>query len=197
MKDNRLNGHKGGIAQKHYWTEPERQIVRREYDGTRASVQRIAQRLGVSFHGVKGQIARVGAAKACHVRWTPEEDAQLRELMAVYALLTVSRKMNRSYNAVTVRSKRLRIFRRYRDGWYTKAEVCAILGVDHKWVQARIDCGSLEANWHSEHRPKKEGGSAWHISTPALKTFIRSYPEELSSRNVDLIQIVEILVGLS
>lgn len=79
--------------------------------------------------------------------------------------------------------------------WYTKKEVCEILGVGHKRVQSWIDDGQLKASWHHERKPSKHGLGAWHIEARDLKAFIRRYPEEIG-RNVDMIQIVEILVGL-
>lgn len=191
--DSTSYGRKGGLASKHHWNESERIIVRRDYQGTNDSARRIAQRLGVSFNGVKGQIQKLGIAKIRHYRWTPEEDMRLRELLGEYAPITVAKLMKRSVNSVTVHSKRLGIYRRYRDGWYTKNEVREIFGVDHKWVQARIDNGALGASWHHEHRPQKNGGGSWHISEKSLREFIKNHSYELTGRNVDLIQIVSIL----
>ena len=104
--------------------------------------------------------------------------------------------MKRSINSVVVRMTRLGISRRYRDGWYTKQDVCAILGKDHKWVQERIDRGQLRAARHHGRRPNAKGGGAWHIEERDLKAFIRRYPQDLEGRNVDLTTIVAILAGL-
>jgi len=106
--------------------------------------------------------------------------------------------MHRSINSVVVMSKRLGCSRRVRDGWFTKREVCEILGVDHKWVQRRIDSGVIKATYHfPDRRPAKIGYSCWHIEENDLRQFIRKYPQELTSRNVDLIMIVDILAGLA
>ena len=35
-----------------------------------------------------------------------------------------------------------------------------------------------------------------HIKRNALRRFIRTYPEELLGRNVDMVQLVEILAGI-
>lgn len=194
-------GRKGGQANKHRWTEEEREIVRRDYDGTNASAARIAQQLGVTFYGVKGQVQRLGVAKRSMRNgyrrpWDEEQDAQLADLINRYSVTTVARRLRRTPASVVVRAKRLGLSRRYRDGWYTKREVCEILGMDHKWVQARIDAGHLKASWHHGNKPQRNVLAAWHINEKDLRKFIRRYPHDLNGRNVDLVQIVEILAGL-
>lgn len=181
----------------HRWTEEERQIVRRDYRGNRESVRSLAERLDVSFFGVRGQIAKMGISFRPDRRsWTPEEDEQLRELITRHSPGAIAKRMHRSINSVVVRSTRLGLSRRVRDGWYTKLEVCEILGVDHHWVQNRIDSGALRASYHNGHRPRKNGGACWHIAQKSLRQFIRRYPQELKGRNVDIILIVDILAGL-
>ena len=181
----------------HCWTEEEREIVRREYGGTRESRRHLAAKLGVTEYAVAGQIGRMGLGKITARRpWTPKEDEKLCELIPRMPLNHVAKVLHRSINSVTVRAKRVRAFRRVRDGWYTKREVCEILGMDHKWVQRWIDRGALKATYHHGHRPQQNGQGAWHIEERALKRFMRRYPHELNGRNVDLIQVVGILAGV-
>jgi len=180
----------------HHWSEAERDIVRRDYDGTSESARRLAQRLGVTYYAVKGQIQRLCVTKARRVRWTPQEDATLRELLGKFATIMVARKMHRTQQAIEARAKRLRISRWDKDGWYNKREVSEILGADHKWLQSRIDNGSLVASWHHEHKPGQNGSGSWHFSERSLKDFIRSHPDELTGRNVDMVQIVDLLIGV-
>ena len=184
-------------AANHSWTDDEIDIVRRDYKGTNASAQTIADHLGVSFHSVKGQVQKLGISfHPDRKKWSPEQDDLLRKLMPQLAPGTIAHRMNRSVNSVVVRSKRLRIYRRARDGWYTKREVCEILGVDHKWVQSRIDSGALIATYHNGCEPQKNGGASWHIKENDLSNFIKNYPHELKGRNVDIIQIVDLLIGI-
>jgi hypothetical protein len=184
--------------EKHHWTDEEREIVRRDYQHTHASRREIARRLGVTEFAVAGQIATMGIAKRSDRRpWSPEEDERLRELIYQYAPHTVARRMGRSLNSVVVRSKRLGCSRRIRDGWFTKKEVCEILGVDHKWVQKRIDAGQLKASWHNGSKPTNSGSACWHILEKDLKEFIRRYPQDLTARNLDLIMVVDMLAGVA
>jgi DNA-binding CsgD family transcriptional regulator len=190
-------GTKAGSAHKHRWTDEEREIVRRDYTGTHQSKRDIAARLGVTQNAVAGQIMNMGLGNRSDrdrcKPWSEKEDEQLRELLGKYAPRTVAEKMVRSLNSVVMRGKRLGISRRCRDGWYTKKECCEILGMDHKWVQRRIDDGALKATWHYGTKPNKNGLQAWHIEEADLIAFIKKYPQDLNGRNVDLIQIVGLL----
>ena len=190
-------GKKGGSRPKHQWTEEERAIIRRDYQGTLSSRAELAGRLGVTPFAVAGQVARLGMSKRDNRRaWTPEEDRYLLENMNKFSCYTVARHLGRSINAVVIRSKRLGISLRARDGWFTKNDVCEILGVDHKWIQRRIESGHLKATFHYMRRPSKIGGTCWHIKESDLKKYIRTYPQELTGRNVDIVMIVDILAGV-
>jgi len=190
-------GTKGGSAPKHRWSDEERGIVRRDYAHSRQSAREIGARLGVTEFGVKGQVSMMGLGNHDNRHpWTLKEDAKLIRLLRRWGPRTVAVKMHRSLNSVVLRSKRLNIRRRERDGWFTKRDVCEILGVDHRWVQARIDSGALKAYYHYGTKPSKYGMSAWHIEEADLKEFIRRYPQELIARNLDMIMIVDILAGV-
>jgi len=183
----------------HKWTDEERDIVRRDYDGTNRSAHLIAAKLSsmtgdkITLNAVKGQVQRMGLAVSKGRRWTPREVEILADMITQYAPITIARRLNRSVNSVVVKSKRLGCSRLVRDGWYTKREVCEVLGVDHRKVQRWIDAGELKASYHHGHRPQKGGASAWHIAESDLRSFIINHSFELVGRNVDLFQIVGIL----
>lgn len=192
------------MRKNHKWTDEERAIIRRDYKHSRASCQLLAEHLShmtgdrITALAVRGQVNSMGIAKSDDRHpWSPAEDAKLRELIPLFCPRAVARKMHRSTNSVVVRSKRLTISRRCRNGWFTKREVMEILGHDHKWIQRRIDSGALKATYHYEHRPTQKGGSAWHITEADLKKFIKTYPEELVGCNIDIITIVDILSGVN
>jgi hypothetical protein len=182
---------------KRRWTEQDRDTVRSDYKGTDASAREIAQRLGRTMVAVKCQVKLLGIGRRTdRHRWDPQQDEQLRRLLPRYAALTVARRLGRSVNSVVVHSKRLGIHRRIHDGWYTENDVCEILGVNHHWIRRRIDSGALRATYHNGRRPTNHGSAMWQITARALRAYIRRYPDELTGRNVDIIQIVELLAGL-
>ena len=142
------------LRNNHKWTDEEREIIRRDYRHTFASKQELAARLGVSPFGVAGQIAKMGIARRDDRRlWSPKEKEIVVDLIQRYCPIRVAHLMHRSLNSVVIMSKRLGVSRRIRNGWFTKGEVCQMLGMDHKWVQRRIDSGALVASYHYEHRP--------------------------------------------
>ena len=194
-------GIKGGNAHKHKWTDDERDIVRREYDGTNQKSHQIAGKLSyitgdkITLFAVKGQAAKMGIMQAKSPDWTERECEILSEMITVYSPITIARRLSRSLNAVVVKSKRLGLSRRARDGWFTKKEVCEIMGVDHKKIQSYMDRGDLKASYHSEVKPKQNGGACWHIKQADLIDFIKKYAGDFLGRNVDLVMIVWLLSG--
>ncbi len=178
---------------RHHWTEDDDLIVRRDYDGHRASTEAIAARLNVTREAVKGRIQWLGLAKIIYNHWSPEEDERLAELIGKCNTKQISIKMHRSINSCMVRSKRLGLSSRARDDWYTKKEVCEILGVDHKWLQQRINSGSLKAHPHTDLYPQKNGGAVWHINESDLRNYIIKYNFELSGRHVDICSLINII----
>ncbi len=194
-------GIKGGNALKHKWTDDERAIVRRDYDGTNQTAHHIASKLSyltgekITFCAVKGQAAKLGIQMGKSPPWTDKEIDRLTEMIPCYAPITIAKRLGRSLNAVVVKSKRLGLKRRYRDGWFTKREVCEILGVDHKKIQRYIDTGKLKASYHSGRRPQQNGMAMWHITNEHLIEFIKNNIGDFQGRNVDLMMIVWLLTG--
>lgn len=180
----------------HKWTEEEDAIIRSNYRGNKASKIEIAKRLGVTWQAVNGRIQFLGIAKRSDRKnWDPKQDARMMELMGRYSPFTVARILHRSVNSVVVRFKRLGGSRLARDGWYTKSDVCKILGVEHKWVQRRIDSGELSASYHYGTKPTKIGYSAWHIEEKALREYILTHQHELEGRNIDIPIFIDIILN--
>jgi hypothetical protein len=172
-----------------------------EYKQTHRSAMECGISLGIPWGQVRSRIAVLGLQKRTHRinkrYWTVEEDRKLEELIHCYSLVTIARKLNRSINSVKIRATRLKFCLRSREGWYTKAEVCEILGVDHKRVQSYIDTRQLKASYHNGHKPGKTGLAMWHIDESDLRDFLKRYCHEFNGRNVDLTQIVYLLDDLN
>ncbi|KKN38042.1 hypothetical protein LCGC14_0757540 [marine sediment metagenome] len=185
-------------AKWHRWTEEEEGILRRGWDNTLITGLALAATIGVTFAAARNKAAKMGLFKRTDYRkraWTPAEDEQLGEMIHRLAPATIAHKLHRSTIAVVVRVKRLGLTRRVRDGWYTKLEVCGILGMDHKWVQRRIDAGELVASYHNGHKPSQRGLAMWHIAEGDLRRYICDHAYELNGRNVDLPTIVDLVAG--
>lgn len=185
------------VRRVHKWTPEERETIRLQYDGTREVAERLALQVGVSYYAVRGQARQMGLAKH-HERslWTEDEENLLEDLIGKFAPTTIAKRMKRSPASVVSKAKRMGLMRQFRDGWYTKSEAGEILGLNHLRLQRYIDSGVIKASSHYGSRPTAGGTTAWHIRREDLRDFIRSHAEELTGRNVDLFEIVEILVGV-
>lgn len=187
-------GRIGGKTPKHYYTEDEKAYIRANYKGTRASAAAIAEHLGVTTFGIVGQAQKLGICRQRSPDWTQEEYELLEKLAHSYSTYYIARKLHRSQNAVKVKIARLKIKLRVHYGWYTKKEVCEILGEDHHKIQQWIDSGELKASWHGVLKPKAAGQAMWHIDRQDLRSFIVRHAAELLGRNVDLQQIIGLFV---
>lgn len=184
-------------GKRHRWTDEELEALRRDYQHTNKSRDELAVRLGVTKYAVSGQIRRMGLSRHIGKAWSDVEDRKLLRLMETYCPEEVARRMHRSIGSVVVRAKRLGIRRRARSGWFTEKDVSEILGQTAKWVRKRIDMGQIVATYHNGHHPSTKGLSMWHIEEKDLRDFIRTYPQDLMGRNVDMIMVVDILAGVS
>jgi DNA-binding CsgD family transcriptional regulator len=189
-------GVKGGSAPNHKWTEEERATVRQDYKGTNASAQEIADRLGVTRFAVKGQAQKLGIMRQKSPPWTDKELERLKELIHRHSVAQIAKKLHRSPNAVKIKATRLELDLRLRFDWYTKRDVCEIVGEDHHKVQKWIDSGELKATWHNDRKPDRKGMAMWHIEAKDLKEFIVKHAGELLGRNVDIQQIVWLLTKI-
>jgi len=97
---------------KHKWTDEERSLVRRDYNGTNASARIIASKLSVSVYGVKGQVQRLGLAINKKKTWSPREKEKLVEWFPCYSPSTIARRLKRSVNSVVVKSKKMGLHRK-------------------------------------------------------------------------------------
>ena len=182
----------------HQWTDGEDDIVRREYSQTKESTRRIAQKLGLTVYQVSGRCGVLGLLKrTSRNHWTDGEETLLVKLYEQgKSLIQISKKLGKSTASVRIHANRkLQIKFSERNGWYTKTDVCGILGVDHKWVQARIDAGDIKASWRHGEEPQKNGGSCWEIKEDTLRNFIVNHAWELNGRNVDLVGLVDIIAN--
>jgi len=189
------------MLHKHKWTDEERDIVRRDYNGHNQSAYQLAVKLTqmagdkITFNAVKGQASKMGILSNKSPCWTDEEMEILAKMITRYRPITIAKQLHRSLNAVVVKSKRLGLSRRIRDGWFSKKEVCEIMGVDHKKIQGYMDKGDLKASYSTEVKPRQAGGAYWHIKQADLIDFIKNNVGDFQGRNVDLRMIVWLLSG--
>jgi hypothetical protein len=153
----------------------------------------LANLIGCSKYGVKGQIAKQGIAFSSREKWTPEEIQYVENHYTEMSVKQMAKHLHRSINAVKIKTTRKHLSLRLRVGWYDKMDVCEMLGVDHHKVQAWIDSGDLKARWHDpDRKPQAKGMAMWHIEADDLKYFIVTHSVELQGRNIDLFSVLDL-----
>ena len=183
---------KGYRGKNHQWTEAEQDLVRLHYDGTRDSINKLKNLIGCTIYGVKGQVAFLGLAHSKQPEWTKKELHYLETHYQKQSVRVMAHALKRSMNAVKVKATRLHYSLRAKDGWFSKMEVCEMLGLDHHQVQRWIDSGDLKASFHTGRRPSQKGMSMWHIDAEDLKVLIINHCRELQGRNVDIFCILDL-----
>lgn len=181
------------------WTQEDRDYVARHYDGTVASRDQIAEILDRTPASIAHQItAQRLRRKAATKPWTHDDDQELEDRAGTMPTHLLAQEMHRTTEAVRLRARHLGIQTKLRDGWYTKSEVCQILGKGHKSVGTLITSGQLNARPHYETGPEdSRGAAAWHISQQDLKDFIIQHSDRLQPTKMDVTAVVEILAGIS
>ena len=182
-----------------HWTQEELDLMRREYQHTRQSRRNLARRLGSSESAIGRQLAIMGVTKSSQRSWTHQEDQQLLDLVERRPLTTIASTMNRSMASVAARAKHLNACRTHRDRWYTLQETAAITGMDERTLITRIMDGALWATRHNypQDQDHQQPYGCWHIEEKDLRRFIRQQPQDLSGRNIDIVQLVQVLAGLA
>jgi hypothetical protein len=199
ITNNLKNGHK--------WTEEDKELIRSEYKGTIFSATIISQRLSqihgynISPHAVQSQVYRLNLGSYIKSSWSDAEKEYLTDLVGKYSVKEIKRKFDergykRSRFSISCKMNDLRVTNDYRDGWYTKSEVAEMLGITKNRLQCYIDSKVLKASYHNGDKPTNTSGSKmWHIEESDLRDFIIAHSMDLTGRNVDLFQIVNIIKG--
>lgn len=170
---------KGGRARLYFHTERTDDECRRLYDGTSASIDRIAARTGFPRHAVKSRARKLGLCRFKEPRWTPEEQAWLRDNIAGTAWKVLASHLHRTETAVKVMAKRLGASRLDAET-YTANALAEILGVDGHRVLRWIEAGMLTAK-----RDRQEERVPYTIEPGAIRRFILQYPGEIDLRRIE------------
>lgn len=131
--------------------------------------------------------------------WTAAEDMLMRKvplhLPDKAAALFGEHGFKRSPTAIMVRAKRLELSRRATRPELSARGAAALLGVDAKFVTARILSGELAATKRNDKRLSQQGGSSWDIKPADLRRWIIDNIDIVDLRKVDKIPFVSLIAG--
>lgn len=178
------------------WTEDEKEYVRVNYRRNGKSLELIALHLNRTADSITSQISRQGLTngRENYKKWSEDDLEFLRENYGEITADKLQRVLNRSMSTITKKAWKLGLKRFTRSDWYTIEDASKIFGVGLRTARQWIDSGKLNAD---KVYNLNDGRVRVHrISKDGMRKFIRRYPMELQGRNLDVVQLVEILSGI-
>jgi hypothetical protein len=192
-----------GKPPKYVWT-PERDAVLRErYD---SRVRGRAAEIGAVLGGwpgwvVKKRARQLGLAypRSPWQPWTPAEERFLEEHAGTRHLWWMAQKLGRTETGVALKLKRMKISRRWREG-YTLRELELCFGVDHHAIERWIRAGQLVGRRRGTRRHGRGGrnggpADAWFFTDADILSFIKEHPLVFRLDRVDQLWFMDLLLA--
>ena len=169
--------------------------------GRKGAVAELALRLNIPRWWLTKRLTVLGLTirHKKEPRWTAAEDALMRRipLHLPHKAAAIFREhgFQRSPTAIVVRAKRLDLSRRATRPELSATRAAAILGVDGKFITARILSGELPAKKRDDRRLVQQGGRSWDIKPADLRRWIIDNIDVVDLRRVDKIPFVSLVAG--
>jgi len=180
-----------GKPLKWFWTPERDDVLRQRYDPhVKGRPAEVAAALQMPRWAVNHRAAFLGLATLAKDRkaWTPEEDAIIEENAGSRHVHWLSRRLKRSTSSVVNRIKRLKLSRRWREG-YTLRDLQLCFGIDHGGIDRWIRTGKLTGG----RRGTDCARDAWCFTDEDLLRFIQDHPTEFSLARVDQVWFLDLL----
>jgi hypothetical protein len=170
------------------WTENDIETLRINYNGNVRDITDLAGRMNRTFYSLEAKAGSLGLTRVRRKFWDKDDIEFLRENTGRHSVRKLSEMMKRSANAIVLQMKTLGLHRKNRNGWYTTTEAAEIMGCSKQKIAWLIRDKKLFAKPHydTEH-------SVLEITRKAMRRFICTYPAELQGRNVDMVQLIDVL----
>jgi len=184
----------------HHYTPDDDALIRRYYNSGEMRHKELAAKLGVTGPALKYRAACLGLTRRNIMRtfrrFDEQDDITIHKMAGEYTIGSIAERLNRSPQAILDRMSYLglRCSAESREGWYTCSDVALILGMNETTVRNMIKRGMLKAHTHwGKETAYGSGRECWHVAREALKDFICKYPTTLNGRQVDFVQLVDVL----
>jgi hypothetical protein len=185
--------HRGRYPVKYIWTPERDQVLLDRYDSrVKGRAAEIAAALGWPAWVVRKQASRLGLAHpwpADRRDWTPKEERFLLHHAGSRHVHWMAKQLGRSETSVILKLKRMKISRRWREG-YTLRELELCFGCDHHGIERWIRQGWLTGRRRGTRRQGPGGrgngpADPWVFSDAAILEFIQQHPMEFRLDKVD------------
>jgi hypothetical protein len=193
--------HRGRTAKKYIWTPERDQVLRERYDGKiRNRAAEIAGGFGWPTNQIKMRAGQLGLTHPAYRRdWTKAEAQFLWEHAGSRTTHWISKQLQRSEASVVLKLRRMKISRRYRNG-YTLRDLELCFGCDHHSIDRWIRDGWLKGRRRGTRR-RWAGGSGngpadpWVFSDEAILEFIKSRPMAFRLDKVDQFWFMDLVLS--
>ncbi len=174
--------HRGRRPKKYVWTPERDQLIRERYDGkVKNRAAEIAASLGWPTWCIKKRAAALGLCYAVDRQdWTPKEERFLWQHAGRRLTHWMAKTLRRSESSVVLKLKRMKISRRWREG-YTLRDLELCFGCDHHAIDRWIRAGQLQGRRRGTRRngkgvPGQGPADPWYFTDADLLDFIRAHP---------------------
>ena len=183
------------------WTPERDQILRDRYDGrVKGRAGEVARSLNFPRWAVAKRAAILGLSHAEHRKdWTPKEERFLWEHAGSRHVYWMAKQLRRTLTSVVLKLKRMRISRRWREG-YTLRELELCFGCDHHAIDRWIKDGWLRGRRRGTHRTGPGGrgngpADPWVFSDAGLLRFIQAHPLAFRLDKVDQLWFMDLVLN--
>jgi len=189
------------MAKEPNWTPQEIEVLTQYFSSQRGTMSKLVLLLPRrSPQAIRNKANKMGLSTRPQPRkpWMKNEDEWLMENVERLSFRELCAHLHRGENSIKNRMRELRLTKSYRDGWFTMHDVAEVLGSSRKRVLKLIEDGKLKARRRAtgaDYQIDSETRCAVEITTRDLRDFIKAYPGELQGRPVDMVSVVQVLVG--
>lgn len=193
------------MNQKYFPTEEELDLIRRAYDGTSLSLNRIMRLMGGKYPRwhVRKLAGKLGLARPKMQDWSAAEESYVADhypqmgIKALKRALKINFGVQRSSTAIGLKIKRLGLVSADGEG-FTKNGLCRLLfGGQYsiKIINRWMEKGWLKGKRRGTLRKASQGGDQYYFSPEWVRSFIVAHPEEIDLRLVDPVPFIRLVAG--
>lgn len=199
--------HRGQKPKKYLWTAERDQLLRARYNGrVKGRAAAVAALFSWPCWVIKKRAAQLGLCYSMDRRdWTERETAFLMEHAGHRHTHWIAKQLGRTETSVVLKFKRLRISRRFKEG-YTMRELELCFGTDHHVIERWVREGKLIS---AKPGQPGDGGHAvgirrrgtarardpWMVSDTDLLRFITSWPLVFRLDKVDQLWFMDLVTS--
>lgn len=191
--------HRGRRAKKYVWTPERDQVLQERYDGkVKGRAAEVARAIGWPRWSITRRAAALGLCYPVDRKdWTPTEERFLWNHAGRRLTRWIARQLGRSESSVVLKLKRMKISRRFREG-YTLRDLELCFGCDHHPIDRWIAKGWLTGRRRGTRRSAAPGNKGphdpWVFTDASLLRFIQAHPLAFRLDKVDQVWFLDLLL---